>query len=413
MTILQTLDRVKMATTDYLQLHDLTEAKNFFGPISKSERIWRSQQSFGPLLASARSKLGIGEHDRGEAYMFGGHDYPHADQKSLERHFPLNVKHIYADILTIHEGQTVDFSASASEFPWDVAPGELYLKITIGKLLIGKNSGLQLRGNVFILDCQNIEALPDQCASFHIQLRDDGIPASRIRLTAPVSDNLRNGKDGANGRPAQEPVIVQTPFYLDAKADTAHGVATAGKNGSNGQPGENGDNGGMLYLADIRLRKLTNLTKGAITIDAKAGDGFPGSHGGNGGNGGQGGDGANGIQTPSGLVGRTKGGQGGNGGSGGNGGNGGNGGLACDVYVSLPPAGHHMIQCLTSQSVGGRAGDGGTGGKGGSGGMHGGIPDQTPYSYARSGANGPDGLKGRNGKSRPAPQIVLFENTHP
>ncbi|MFC4235966.1 hypothetical protein ACFOY8_12040 [Thalassospira xianhensis] len=389
----------------YVQLQNLLEAKEFFGPLSEAERLWRSQQSFATLIASPRAKLGIGEHDRGEAHIFGGHGYPSGDQVSLDRHFPLNVKIVSVSELAIGDDETCDFSATPEEFPWPVSPGdELYLKMDVDRLTFGMNSSLSVKGNVFVLDCGTIVGMPSSPKHcLFIQLSDNGKPVARRRLEAPMAIDKRQGDSGARGLDARPPHYEVTPFGPKVVVDAQRPAPSPGGDGEDGKNGRNGDNGGMLYLADLRFKAI-NCSVGSVIVSAKAGDGFPGEAGGRGGNGGCGGNGTLGLQANEQLLGASPGARGGRGGNGGVGGRGGNGGMSSDVYLSIPQKCSDRFKFNLQESSGGIGGAGGAGGVGGQGGS----PSPEEALAGCHGANGPSGPKG---KARAAPRAIVFENS--
>ncbi|SOC30521.1 hypothetical protein SAMN05428964_10972 [Thalassospira xiamenensis] len=337
--------------------------------------------------------------------MFGGHGYPFGDQASLDRHFPLNVKVVTASELVIGDEQVCDFSATREEFPWEVPiADELYLKMVVNRLTFGTNSSLTVKGNVFVLNCENLTGShPSSPHSLNIKLLDNGQPVARRRFEALIPIEQRHGKNGAPGVDAGPPHYENTPFGPKVVVDIHRPAPSPGGDGEDGKNGRNGDNGGMLYLADLRFKSI-NCETGSVTVSAKAGTGFPGGAGGQGGQGGAGGNGTQGLQSNGQIVGATPGGRGGCGGDGGVGGRGGNGGMASHVYLSIPQEYSNRFIFNLQASAGGRGGVGGVGGMGGQGGS----PASTQTMI---GSDGKNGSSGEHGKPRAAPRAIIFENS--
>ncbi len=394
--------------TQYLRVPSFQAAKALFGFISDDERNWRGERYFNKVLVSPRSRLGLGEHDRAEAYVFGNGVFPEMDRASHERHFPIPVKVITADTLFIAANETLDLSASPTEFPWSTGHSEIYLHLVINKLILSANSKLVVNGNVLILDClEAVSNIPDGKQAV-ISISGSTAPQHSILSHQPHKKMVPcNGEPGEDGEPL---LRESTPLGLRLAAGNDLNKGMPGTNGGTGADGNAGPNGAMLLLSDLRFGHLTGFQKNSIKIMAGAGPGFAGGNGGAGGDGGNGGRGASGAITAFGIVNGFPGGTGGNGGNGGKGGKGGSGGMACDVFVSVPFSNSRVFQPETFASTGGKGGTGGAGGKAGAAGENGDLYENNNINTIPTG--GVDGLNGENGtagKSRPAPNIHIYE----
>jgi len=401
--------------TEYLRIPDVLTAKQFFGPINADEREWRSNNYFIEICDSARSQLGIGEHDRAEAFIFGAGEYPERDNTAHDSHFPISVKVMNFNELELKKDESIDLTAHASEFPWDVGKAEVYLYVRVKRLILGNGSRIEVNGNVFILDCQkaigtNLE--PTQQAniivgSYPIIPRDHQFDSVKEKM------GLLDGIGGKDGQSLKRESTMFGPRLISG-SESANGEA--GANGKNGARGANGQNGNMLFLADIRFSQMEGFIDRTIKISARAAPGLPGGIGNSGGDGGNGGTGASGSLTTYGLVSGHTGGNGGNGGDGGDGGRGGNGGLACDIFVSIPQECRIIFETESFPSFGGQGGEGGSGGNGGRPGKNGAFSNLNDiYSFPINGKVGNQGKIGKSGKQRRAPKIQIFErpqNTH-
>lgn len=413
MTLANIVQGTDKRTVRYLQLQTLDEARVFFGPISKSERDMRWNECFAPLLKSGRARLGVGEHDRGEAYVFGGGPYPFGDEVSLARHLPLYVKHVEIPTLTLERNEVLDLSATSSEFPWPVDHAELYLKLDIGHLVVNSNCCIAVRSNVFIFNCTTLSALvPSETRHLEIRLTDDGRPARRYRVSGDsrVNPSL-HGRAGLKGLSGEAPSFRSTPFYTKIEITPEYCAGRSGGNGEAGARGSNGDNGGMLLLSDIRFGRILGFAPGSIVIHAQAGIGQTGAPGGDGGDGGSGGDGTDGVFSHGKLIHGALGGEGGKGGDGGCGGRGGHGGIASPVFLSIP-AGEACR--FTFNLLPGHGGNGGAGGSPGTGGICGrhGLHSEADVSglLPTRGQAGIMGANGLPGKKRAPPKICIFEH---
>ncbi|OQP39949.1 hypothetical protein A4H97_17175 [Niastella yeongjuensis] len=394
-------------TVRYLRIPTVEEARHFFGPVAAAERVWRNAVCFDALLTSPRSRLGIGEHDRAEAYIFGNGVFPEEDRAAHRRHFPVSVKVMTIDELFIAPHEVVDLSAHADEFPWNTDGAEIYLHLTINRLALHAQSKLVVKGNVFILNCLKAigNIIGDNQAV--IELGSSSLVQHSIASrTMPMKQFNNNGHDGAAGEPLKQS---STPLGIRVSEASDACNGQKGGDGSRGADGSAGANGAMLFLSDLRFGELEGFQKQGIKIRAGAAPGFPGAIGDVGGAGGKGGEGASGLITPFGLIKGFAGGNGGHGGSGGNGGRGGNGGLTCDVFVSVPHQKSTVFEIETFASPGGKGGDGGKGGKGGAAGMHGMFYDDGGLTHSLAGEDGVNGLNGQDGKTRNAPNVHIYE----
>jgi len=395
-------------TVRYLRIPTVEEARHFFGPVAAAERAWRNAVCFDALLTSPRSRLGIGDHDRAEAYIFGNGVFPVEDRAAHQSHFPVSVKVMTIDELFIAPHETVDLSAHADEFPWNTGGAEIYLHLTINRLILHAQSKLVVKGNVFILNC--IKAIGNKTGENHAVIELGGaslLQRSIASRTMPMKQFNNNGHDGADGESLKQS---STPLGIRVSEATDACKGQKGGDGGKGADGSAGANGAMLFLSDLRFGELEGFQKQSLKIRAGAASGFPGTMGDEGGTGGKGGDGASGSITPFGIIKGCAGGSGGRGGSGGNGGRGGNGGLSCDVFVSVPLQKSAVFEIETFASAGGKGGDGGKGGKGGAAGKPGKFyENEGSLTHSLAGEDGVKGLNGPDGKTRNAPNVHIYE----
>lgn len=400
----------KKIEIDYIQILSVESAKLFFGPISQEERVWRNEVYFRDLELSPRSKLGIGEHDRAESYIFGNGLFPNYDFEAHQSHFPISVKVMKINELFLITNEMLDLSVDPSEFPWDIGDSEIYLHLSVKKLILSEGTKLCVNGNVFILNCTELIGNEFSNGFTTIELgTSDKIQQRSFRSNEGKRKGFLNGANGVNGNDGVSLSFDSTPIGVRV---INRGNELNGKNGSDGMSGlkgSNGRNGAMFYLADLRFEKINGFRSKQIHINTIAGIGFSGSEGGDGGNGGNGGNGADGKITPFGLVSGGSGGKGGSGGNGGDGGKGGNGGICCDVFVSVPSFSSYTILTNSSPAFGGNGGKGGRGGQGGQAGRNGLFFANETESYSQDGNYGNDGSRGKDGKTRNGSTIHIYE----
>ena len=180
---------------EYIQVSTVEHAKAFFGPIARAERQWRSAQYFEPLLKSARAKLGVGEHDRAEAYIFGDEPFPEFDASAHRSHFPVSVKVLHAADLSLGPGEVMDLSAVPTQFPWDTGDSEIYVILNVQRLFLGRHSTLRVNGNVFILNCEEVLAnsMRDGYASIEVGASNEVQQRSFLRTKPMDSAGVRQG----------------------------------------------------------------------------------------------------------------------------------------------------------------------------------------------------------------------------
>jgi len=395
---------------EYILIPTVEEMRRFCGPVAPKERKWRDKVYFDLLLKSPRSKLGIGEHDRAEAYIFGNAGFPAQDLEAHKSHFPVSVKVMRIRELSLSPGETVDLSAHPDEFPWDTGDAEIYLYLTIERLIFGNRSKLAVNGNVLILNCKEAVAdhLDNGYATIELGSSDLIQQRSFSRMHPPGEKN--QGTHGINGTDGSALHGESTPFGLRLPKGDLLNHGRNGTDGGSGLKGDNGRNGAMLFLADLRFSSLSGFGARSLHIKARAGNGFPGTAGSDGGCGGHGGKGADGAATPFGIVKGFPGGRGGDGGEGGNGGKGGNGGMACDVFLSVPAGDAALFRTFTFCSAGGTGGKAGKGGIGGNAGACGNLYETILQDEERTGQCGRDGIGGSSGRSREAPKIHIYEH---
>ncbi len=389
----------------YLKISTIDEAKHVFDTISLSERQWRQSVAFDKILESPRSRLGIGEHDRVESYVFGNGKYPIEDEISHKRYFPVALKTVEIDEVFLPPNEELDLSAKHQEFPWEINTTELYLFLKINRLILSANSKLLVSGNVTVLNCDHV--ISNLAENEHASIILRSIPHKQSCHGVKIG---RRGKDGKSGAPGKSLKRLSTLFGVSISKGSAENEGRSGENGSDGEQGIRGSNGSMLYLADLRFKKVSGFRRDSIIIEAAASNGEPGSAGGNGGNGGNGGIGANGAHTPFGLAFGMSGGSGGNGGNGGAGGNGGNGGLSSPLFLSIPTSCSNIFKIESTMSQGGEGGIGGKGGEPGKPGENGKYFEFNTNHITLNGKQGLNGKPGKKGKSRPAPKIHIYEH---
>ncbi len=393
--------------SEYLCIETAEDARQLFGPVSSAEREWRSKVCFEPLEKSGRARLGIGEHDRAEAYILANGKFPLSDGKAHHTHFPISVKNIHAECLFVGPGEVLDLSVRPEEFPWDTRDAELYLHLSVKQLILSQQSRLVVNGNVFILKCEQLIANDLQGGTAVISLgASDAIQQTSFSQGCAREPWRLKGEDGVNGEDAAALEIESTPLGVRVTNKVSASEGKAGTDGMNGLNGENGRNGSMLFLTDLRFSQLKDFPPGSIHIRAQAGEGFPGMDGGDGGGGGHGGKGTEGIVTPFGVYRGHPGGKGGRGGEGGTGGNGGKGGICCDILLSVPEDSARIFRVISLPSSGGKGGLGGIGGQGGRPGSNGYLSPSAPLPEANNGNNG---RVGNEGRCRPGPQCHIFE----
>jgi hypothetical protein len=398
--------------THFVEMPDIREARRLLGPIDETTRRRRSELHFSAMPHIGRTRLLLGKHDRGEEYLFADGRICAADAAGHDYHFPARLKVVRQRSHRIGRGQTFDVSVSHTAWPGVDYREELYVLVRIDRLIVEPGSSLEVRGNILVLDCGEIEMrhAAGSGNGFEIRIMPTWHPAYSSVRFAPAEMG-RSGAHGGNGADGSSSIIVGTPFgpILERLHNDTAGVQ--GADGEHGGNGGNGQNGGVTMLTDIRIGALSGFAPASLRVTAQAGAGRPGGAGGCGGNGGAGGDGADGLEGVGGRVSGGRGGDGGNGGNGGNGGRGGNGGLGSNIFIQVRKADIGCLDLRPLDSVGGPGGAGGRAGNGRAGGTHGalaaGAPEQT---RAESGVGGLDGNAGPPGKVRAAPRMhVLTE----
>jgi hypothetical protein len=386
--------------TSYIEVPSMEAARNF-SHATAEQRAERLKTYFHPAIAM-RSRLGQGFHDRGEAFILADGPGNPADEHGLNVHLPLHFKAISVERKTVAAGEIWDVSVRGDI--WDLdSMEELYCAVNVGTLVLERGASLAIRGNAFLLLCQEVIAAEDS------RICILPTPFSVDYGTGPMrgEDGGRgaDGTCGGNGQPMRTGGSILGPTL----AEEIEPEQLDGGDGTDGAPGgrgADGRNGGMSKVAELTLRHM----EGVLTIYACAGAGGDGGNGGDGGHGGDGGDGSDGGKVVSGIFAGGNGGRGGKGGAGGRGGHGGSGGLSSNIYVNVPPHEEGSIVRISLPSPAGECGRGGRGGSGGRGGAAGKGHD-VPYDGlpGTPGEAGADGKPGANGRSRPAPVIFLNE----
>jgi len=382
---------------DYILIPDLTEYRKFSGA-SAAQRLARVPHFFNPPI-QRRARLGQGLHDRGEAAVFAEHRLSETDEAALAVHLPLHAKAHSIAHHRVPAGTCWDVSVRGDIWGLDDME-ELYVVLNIGRLELEPGARLIVRGNVFVMICQEL-IVHEPRADYQIGILPT--PHSVDYGAGPFDGTAgsagADGAAGADGRALRTEQTFLGPRCTETLApEILNGTPGAG--GAPGGRGGHGRNGGMCKLADIAIRSL----QGRLTLFAQAGDGGNGGDGGPGGAGGDGGDAAPGPwlvgvgKLPDGTPGA-----GGPGGAGGDGGAAGSGGIASNIYLNVPEAAVARVSAVSRPSVPGLPGRGGPGGRGG-------HPGRPADSEARAPA-GATGRAGAAGRARPAPWI--FVNEHP
>lgn len=366
------------------------------------QRVARLETYFHHAIA-ARSRLGQGYHDRGEAYVFAANVLEESDLQFIAKQMPMPARNTSIVHKRLSPGATWDVSVRAERWGKDDKQDCVSI-VNVGTLELARGARVVVQGNLFSLLCQRV-------------VSDGGL--IEIRPTPYSPDDRRgplHGVDGAAGRDGEQGRDGEPIHYFNSilgavlpeGADLSQLDAHCGEDGSRGADAGHGRAGGMCKIAEITIRHL----EGPLTIFAQAGSGGNGGRGGDGGRGGNGGRGVVGCRTVGIDVPGGKGGDGGHGGDGGRGGDGGHGGLSSNIYVNLPEPCVSHLQCIALPSAAGCGGKGGRGGAGGTGGPGGETPSVPDSLYGKPGAPGSlgaDGKQGRDGRSRPAPCIFVNE----
>jgi len=394
----------------YHLIPSLEEARRILGPGSDALRRSRSIVYFRGMQDKSRTKLRIGMHDRGEEYVWADGTIHEEDVDGHRHHLPLHLKLIQYESLHIPAGTTLDFSHRHTEWDNISQREELYVLVRIKKLTVEAGAAIEVHGNVFVLQVQEIQMLPQvvDVSTFDIRI----LPVPYFSYSRYRRGSSIDGLPGANGRHSvhsQAAECVGTLFGPGMIGDEINPDGVPGENGEPGQAGTNGMNGGMCMLADLGFHHIEGFPPKTLRIFSQAGKGQAGGNGGRGGHGGNGGNGAPGFAHGINKSMRGLGGHGGKGGEGGNGGRGGNGGLASNIFITLPEQSAECLNLCAVDSLGGKSGSGGPGGVGGDGGHHGSWIDAgNIVETAPRGVDGCAGQAGSTGKCRPAPQMYVF-----
>lgn len=382
------------------------QARALLAPADADERRRRSAVFYQPTAYRVRARLPLGQHDRMEEYLLAEGRVHERDKAGHERHFPIHFKSVRLHELRLGEGEMADVSAAhAVDWPGLHLRDELYLRVSIDRLLVAPGAVLRWSGNVACVQIgQLIAATPvTRDAPFTIQIRGTPHrPHSRAqRVVATASEPGAPGRDGRDGTVHG---LWQTPFGprpLGPPA-VADGEGEAGTPGGPGSAGFQGRNGGMAMLAGIEIFAMDGVSHGGTRLDVEAEPGESGSAGGDGGPGGAGGSGAPGWVHPSGTKTAGQGGSGGAGGNGGAGGKGGAGGLASHVFITVPRDARAALEVHARPATGGPGGEPGRGGAGGRGGRGGRGVDHPFLGRDADGEAGHDGACGEAGSTGPA-----------
>lgn len=408
--------------THYVEIPSLEVARRMLGPSSAKIRRQRSAVYTRATGHQVRSRLPLGMHDRGEEYVLAGGYLTPGDLKAHAVHLPLHVKVIRQSEHRIGGNDVFDVTVSHTTWPGLPLREELYVYAKIDRLLVEPGAVLEVHGNVFILEVNEIVLLSSDSkrrlanqAAFEIRIRGTRHPAYSAIRNRPAFSG-RAGIDGRHAKHNRSDSAHPSPFGPLPTNVSSDLNGADGADGSAGSSGGHGQNGGLAMLADLRIGALRDFAPGSLRISAQAGDGQPGGAGGPGGSGGHGGDGADGLHSVQFTRPGGRGGAGGKGGHGGDGGHGGHGGLASNIFIQIPATYRAQLDPVSLASCGGSGGQGGVGGMGGNGGKHGAhyqsksVPADQSTQRAKAGQPGMAGQSGRHGRSRPGPAIYIFHD---
>src|SRR5438067_561344 len=137
----------------YALVPNLAEYRRLNGSTAEQRRV-RAGSFFNPAIR-ARSRLGQGLHDRGEAAVFAEFELSADDPAALDIHLPLHIKTMSLAHKRIAAGETWDVSVRGDV--WDLDDmEELYVVLNLGVLELEPGARLVVRGNVFVLVCQEL-----------------------------------------------------------------------------------------------------------------------------------------------------------------------------------------------------------------------------------------------------------------
>lgn len=395
----------------YFTIDNVEDGRKILSMATSEQRKKRQETFFSPSIL-LRCNLGLGFHDRAEAYFFADGDIPEKDKEVVDRYFPLHARSMSIPERVIRRGEIWDVTATGER--WGIKrEREVYNILNIGRLKIEVGGKLQVRGNVFSLLCQELIVESDGSQSnedYHIGILPTPFPVD-LRNGPFHGEDGENGQDGMNGRDGAPPFLENTILGPILRLPTGMTMVDrngcTGTSGTSGTPGSNGRNGGICRIAEITVRHL----EGKLKLFSQPGQGGNGGNGGCGGNGGNGGHGANGARHLKGVLLPGSGGNGGDAGDGSRGGNGGNGGISSNIYVNVPSGSVKAVHCLSLPAAGGRAGLSGRAGLPGRGGKKGCLDN-----VASEAKDGNDGLPGKEsnitpkpGRQREAPDIYVNE----
>lgn len=366
---------------------------------SAEVRRQRAPTFFNPVIQQRR-RLGQGLHDRGESTVFAIGHMSEDDEKALAIHLPLHFKGISIAEKIIPAGQTWDVSVRGDVWGLDDME-ELYVVVNVGRLVLEPGAALIIRGNVFVLACDEIEIREPARGDWQIGILPT--PHSVDYGDGPMQGaDGRDGRDGRAGKSGREIDTECTFLGLSAREEVLPEVLCGvdGEPGNAAGDGGRGRNGGACKLAELSFGRVD----GNMTVFSQAGPGGDGGDGGDGGHGGRGGDCVAGPKLFVGKVPDGTPGAGGRGGDGGAGGRAGGGGIASNIYITVPETAASRVRCVSLPSEPGLPGHGGQAGRGGKAGSAPGM-----VGAQRDGMNGFPGRPGGRGRGRPAPWMFLNE----
>lgn len=388
-----------------MRVPDPLRARALLAPADPEEARRRSAVFHLPKAYRARARLPLGQHDRLEEYLLADGRLHEADRRVHALHFPIHLKSIRLRELRLAAGETADLSAHAADWPGLHFREELYLRVSIDRLVVAPGAVLRWAGNIASIRIEKLVAAAPVTPEAPFTIQVGGTPhhahSGLRRMAAMAGIPGMPGRDGRDGVAAG---VHHTPFGPQPLGPpaAADGRGETGASGTPGSAGSQGRNGGMVMHAGIEIFAVEGVSPAGFRLHVEAQPGEAGGAGGDGGPGGAGGAGAPGWAHPARARTAGSGGDGGEGGRGGDGGRGGAGGLASHVFVTLPQRALDILLLDARPAAGGAGGLAGTGGTGGSGGAGGRGADRPFLGRDADGERGRDGARGAHGRAGPA-----------
>ena len=248
----------------YFCVPTLEEGRAILNRATEAQRRQRQTTFFHPAIA-ARSRLGQGRHDRGEAVLFAAAEVEPRDLQGIDLHLPVHVKAISVSEKVVRSGEDWDVSVRGDH--WGIGDRqELYVAVNVQRLVLEAGATVSVHGNVLSFLCQQLEA------SAGARIRILGTPFS-----VDVKHGPHDGRPGAAGAAGEDGAAGVAPLLsrcilgerLAQPFSAARLAGGSGTPGAPGAPGGAGRNGGMAKAAEVTLRDVS----GELTIFAQAGQG--------------------------------------------------------------------------------------------------------------------------------------------